>query len=271
MIQDYDIVLVGCGQMGSAILRGLRRAFTTQDLQLLFCDADASRAEELASELDGRSLKPSELVGLSSERARLFLCAVKPYQLRDVLDGLSLKSGDVVVSVAAGVTLNALISWSGHEGVHVVRTMPNTPALVGAGVTGVYSKSAVGLRVATALFESVGEVVTLKSEDQFHGLTAISGSGPAYVFTILEALADGGVLSGLDRVTARKLAVETLLGAATLVKEHPEQHTATLKDNVASPGGTTITALRELERHGLRHALISAVDAAAKKSQAMGK
>ncbi len=265
---NRTLCLIGCGQMGSAIVRGVARAdhITTPDFY--FCDARHTRAEELAKELSGEPFVVGNVSEIQGD-GRVFLVAVKPHVVREVLESIVFEANDVVISVAAGLTLESLESWVNHDGVHVVRTMPNTPCLVGQGVTGIFGHSEIGLQVARDLFEAVGRVVELEREKHFHGLTAISGSGPAYVFTMLEALADGGVLAGLDRTTARALAVETFAGAAALVKSS-DVHTAELKDRVASPGGTTIAALRELERHGLRDALISAVEAAAKRSKQMG-
>lgn len=264
MNSNTSVILIGCGQMGSAIVRGLVRD-ETQSPALYLCDKHPATAESLARELGGEACALDGVDGAQ----RVFLIAVKPHVVQEVLTGISFRSGDVVISVAAGLTLDVLTRWVGHEEVHVVRTMPNTPCLVGQGVTGIFSHGDEGLVVARTLFESVGRVIELEREQHFHGLTAISGSGPAYVFVLLEALADGGVLAGLDRATARTLAVETFAGAAALVKSG-DVHTAELKDRVASPGGTTIAALRELERHGARHAIISAVEAAAKRSREMG-
>lgn len=273
-LQQSSLVLIGCGQMGSAILQGLARDASSSSPSFYLCDRDAARASALAKELGGECLAFDEVSEIAGERgARVFLLAVKPHQLRAVVEEIRWREGDVLISVAAGVTMRALESWipAPDPGVHVVRTMPNTPALVGAGVTGVLANSPQGASLARELFESVGEVVELEDEEKFHGLTAVSGSGPAYVFTFLEALADGGVLAGLDRVTARKLAVETLAGAAELVRQREAWHTAELKDRVASPSGTTIAALRELERGAFRHTIINAIEAASRRSKELGK
>lgn len=273
-LSDSTLILIGCGQMGSAILKGLARDASLKAPTMLFCDRDMTRARECADALGGETVELSQLSDIQSERgARIFLLAVKPHQILAVMDEISWRAGDVLVSVAAGVTMRALEGAipAPDPGVHVVRTMPNTPALVGAGVTGIFANSPEGAKLARSLFESVGEVVELDDEEKFHGLTAVSGSGPAYVFTFLEALADGGVLAGLDRATARKLAVEMVAGAAELVRQSEELHTAELKDRVASPAGTTIAALAELERGGFRHTLIAAIEAAARRSKELGK
>lgn len=266
-LDDVTVVLIGCGQMGSAIVRGLVASGALAPARLVCVDVDEAKQAELAGELGARA--GEDALGEEDAR-RLFLIAVKPGYVRDVLEQRDFTTSDTVVSVAAGVTAASLRGWAGYDPA-VVRSMPNTPCLVGQGVTGIFSadNDADALALATALFEAVGAVVTLRKEPDFDPLTAISGSGPAYVFTILEALADGGVLMGLDRATSRALAVETLAGAAALARAS-EEHTAELKDRVASPGGTTIAALRELERGNLRHTLISAVEAAARRSREMG-
>lgn len=265
LFADVTVILLGCGQMGSAIVRGLAEAPGFDPGRLVCVDVDPSRQEALAEELSARA--GEEALGEEDPR-RLWLVAVKPRHVAGALTAREFDDGDVLVSVAAGVSVASLREWAG-EGPALVRTMPNTPCLVGQGVTGLYSESGAALELSRRLFAAVGSVVELSEEGDFDALTAISGSGPAYVFTILEALADGGVLMGLDRVSARALAVETLAGAAALARSG-EAHTAELKDRVASPAGTTIAALRELERGGLRHTIISAVEAAAKRSREMG-
>ena len=264
-LSDLTVILVGCGQMGGAIVRGLVRS--GYDPSRVVCvDSDRDREEALALELGARvgesTLRPREV-------ARLYLIAVKPWYVEQVLKNRDFRADDTIVSVAAGLSLAALREWAG-DAPNIIRSMPNTPCTIGRGVTGIFGGYGAPLALARELFESVGAVVELGREEQFNGLTAISGSGPAYVFTIIEALADGGVLMGLDRQTARSLAIETLVGSA-MYAGASDVHTAELKDRVASPGGTTIAALRELERGNLRHTLIAAVEAAATRSANMGE
>jgi pyrroline-5-carboxylate reductase len=197
--------------------------------------------------------------------ARLIIMAVKPYASCKVLESMELRTSDIVVSVAAGVTLGQLREVAPNVEA-VVRAMPNTPALVGAGVTGLLGEDRSSEQIVGALFEAVGEVVYLRDESQFDGLTAVSGSGPAYMFLILEALADAGVEAGLDREMAQRLARATMAGAAALAGE-PGVHPAQLKDRVASPNGTTIAGLAALEEHGLRRAVWAAVRAATARSR----
>lgn len=259
-MSQTPLVLLGCGQMGSAIVRGLVRE-GAQDAPIHLVDHDQERAQALAQEI-GAS------VGWPDAGAKHVLVAVKPRDVQAALRDAPLGAQDLVISVAAGLAVETLRAWA-PEVAGVVRTMPNTPSLVGQGVTGVFGEPGVSLEPVDRLFEAVGRVVHLKEERLFDALTAISGSGPAYVFVAIEAMADGGVLMGLDRETAITLAIETFAGAAALARGS-DVHTARLKDRVASPAGTTIEALRTLERHGFRDALISAVEAAATKSKKMG-
>ncbi|MEO1273586.1 MAG: pyrroline-5-carboxylate reductase, partial [Myxococcota bacterium] len=167
-----------------------------------------------------------------------------------------------------GQRLTTLRAWV-PDTVELVRAMPNTPALIGQGVTGILAPSSHHLEQARILFEACGAVVVLDKEELFDALTALSGSGPAYIFVAIEALADGGVRMGLPRATALELATRTVLGAAALVTE-TGRHPAQLKDDVASPGGTTIAGLAALEHNGFRSALIEAVTAATTRGQQLG-
>lgn len=264
-LTHYTIVLIGCGQMGSAIARRLVNAEHISSTRLICVDANASIQRALCAELS--SQEGLAAVQDARNTRRVFIIAVKPRNVQGVLEGLSLTELDHVVSVAAGVDLATLSMWAGHLP-RIVRTMPNTPVLVGRGTTGLMAAPGADVEAISALFEAVGTVVVLKDESQFHALTAISGSGPAYVFVALEALADAGVLMGLDRESSRALASSTLIGA-TCLSEASDAHTAELKDRVASPGGTTIAGLVALEAHGFRHALIEAVRAAATRSKEM--
>jgi len=200
---------------------------------------------------------------------RLFVVAVKPKDVQGLLERgtPSFETSDTVLSIAAGVPTDRLTAWTGGTP-QLVRAMPNTPALVGRGITGVYAPGDADMELIRKLFRGVGRVVELEDESHFDALTAVSGSGPAYVFTAIEALADGAVRMGLDREAAIELATETLFGAAELARSR-DAHTATLKDEVTSPGGTTAAGLAELEKNGFRSALIEAVREAAEKSEEM--
>jgi len=194
--------------------------------------------------------------------------AVKPQKMQSVLEDLApqLTPDQLIVSVAAGLTISRLESWL-PAGCRLIRVMPNTPCLIGKGACGVSRgtlASDADEQLVSTLLSSVG-VVEIVAEHLLDAVTGLSGSGPAYVFQIIEALSDGGVKVGLPRDMAIRLAAQTLVGAAEMVLQTGE-HPAALKDAVTSPGGTTIAALHEMERGGVRAALISAVEASTRRS-----
>ncbi len=259
-----NFVLIGCGNMGSAIVRGAVTSGVLKGHDLICIDTDSERANGLAIELGaGGGTKISE----PSTEPTCYLMADKPDKIEEVVLALpKLESKDVVVSVAAGVTYDALLAVAGDA--KVVRTMPNTPSMVGEGATALFSKTEIPSQVVE-IFESIGLVIQLDRESLFDAVTGLSGSGPAYIFVAIEALADGGVQMGLNRQVALQLATQTVMGAAKLAKDSGD-HPGQLKDNVASPGGATIAALSVLERGGFRSLLIDAVKASADKSRGMG-
>lgn len=263
-----QVIFIGCGRMGSALAEGVVGSGCVKGDQVVCLDTDPAKANALAERLDART----QLLEGASKGARIWVIAVKPNDVGGVLRAYAddLGANDTVISIAAGLKMATLRGFIG-PGAALVRAMPNTPALVGRGVTGIMADSGADLEPARALFGSVGYVVELNREDEFNALTGLSGSGPAYIFTAIEALADGGVLMGLSREVARELAVHTVAGAAAMVQADPTVHSAELKDRVASPAGTTITALATLESHGFRHALIAAVQSAALHSRKMGE
>jgi pyrroline-5-carboxylate reductase len=262
-LSEYVVYLVGCGQMGTALIQGALDSGRVQSDRLV-CIKHGARSAAFAASTGAHELAVGHAPGVLGPR--LILVAVKPQDVAAALSGFEFREDDVVVSVAAGVTVAQLAGWCGPA--QIVRSMPNTPSLIGKGVTGVFSETPCG--AAIELFDSVGVVAELKSESLFGALTGISGCGPAYVFMILEALADGGVKMGLDRATARKIAAATVEGAAALATASTA-HTAELKDRVASPGGATIAALAYLESQGVRSAFIGAVETAATRSALLGE
>lgn len=254
--------------MGGALARGLVRAEAMPASGLVLYDTHVSKARALAADL-GLGAVVADSAQDAVQAADVVLLAVKPPIVPGLLTDLAsaLTPQQLVISIAAGVrlaTMEALIPAS----VPVIRTMPNTPCLVGAGATALCRGAHAGdahMELAQSLFASVGESVEVE-ERLMDAVTGLSGSGPAYVYLMIEALADGGVKAGLTRDTARLLAAQTVMGAARMVllsDEHPAQ----LKDNVTTPGGTTIAALAVLERAGFRTALIDAIEAAAARSK----
>ncbi len=203
--------------------------------------------------------------------AEVVLLAVKPQSLDEVVDGLApTLAGRLVISIAAGVPLQRIADRL-PDRVRLIRVMPNAPAQVRAGMSALAIGPGVteeDQQLARALFEAVGRVVVVE-EGLMQAVTGLSGSGPAYAFLIIEALADGGVKMGLPRGVAELLAAQTMVGAATMLLETGE-HPGRLKDRVASPGGTTIAGLHQLEKGGLRATLMAAVEAATKRSEELG-
>jgi len=258
--------LLGCGRLGEALLSGLLRAGHAPQ-SIVVVDSPA-RVEELVAAHGVTGATAAQAV----IAAELLIVAVKPGDVPGLLAELApaVDPGrHLLVSVAAGVptaTLEALLP----QGTPVVRVMPNTPALVGEGMSAVAagaSATAAHLDAVEAVLRTVGRVLRIP-EGQLDAVTAVSGSGPAYVLFLVEAMTDAGVLLGLPRAIALELVTQTVLGTGLLLRETGE-HPAQLREAVTSPGGTTAAALRELERHGVRAAFLDALEAARDRSRAL--
>jgi pyrroline-5-carboxylate reductase len=266
VLQDKKLAVLGTGMMGSALARGLTQAGAMSPANLTLYDVHALKARQLAQEIGATAAASA---GDAVADADLILIAVKPGIVTSVLQSIAdrLTESHLVISIAAGVRVDKMEAVV-PAGVPVIRCMPNTPCLVGAGATALCRGTHAThdhLQIAQSLFSAVGESVEVE-ERLMDAVTGLSGSGPAYVYLMIEAMADGGVMGGLTRDTARMLAAQTVLGAAKMVlstNEHPAQ----LRDNVTTPGGTTIAALAVLERAGLRTALMDAIEAATKRSK----
>lgn len=264
-----NLGLIGCGKMASALLKGVLKAGVCLPAQVRASDCHESAALQLAAATGIQAVSENEAVADASE---VVLLCVKPRDAVPVLESLrSRLGGKLVVSIAAGVSLGALQAAAGL-GARIVRVMPNTPALVHRGASAyALGDSATGADAALVerLFGAVGLVSGVK-EGLLDAVTGLSGSGPAYGFLFIEALADGGVLMGLPREMALGLAAQTLCGAAEMVLQ-TGLHPAVLRDQVASPGGTTIAGVEALELGGVRAGIIQAVRAAAERSEQMGR
>ncbi|MFH0900987.1 MAG: pyrroline-5-carboxylate reductase [Pseudomonadota bacterium] len=267
---EKTIGFIGVGNMAEALLRGLLRGKHCDPEQISGSGPRPERVDELRSRYGiFTSCDNSEIV----ERSDIVVLSVKPQILRGVLDEIAnkLKANALVLSIAAGVPI-AAIEARLRPGTHVVRAMPNTPVLVDAGATALARgghASVVDLADAKRIFDAVGVTVVL-DECLLDAVTGLSGSGPAYVFLILEAFCDAGVKVGLSRRNAQLLAAQTVLGSAKLLLETNE-HPGKLKDMVTSPGGTAITGLHTLEHGGLRTTIIDAVEAATRRSHELGQ
>ena len=261
---------IGSGKMATALIKGMIRAGLAAPETINASDPLEVARRVLQADA-GVTLFDSNLE--VARRSDVLVLAVKPQSMREVLHELrpEVTADHLVVSVAAGITIASIDEWLGARG-RIVRVMPNTPALVGEGA----SAYTMGPRTISedeslvkGCLESVGRAVRVP-EPLLDAVTGLSGSGPAFVYVMIEALSDGGVRVGLPRDVATALAAQTVLGAAKMVLETGD-HTGVLKDQVTSPGGTTIAGLHALERGGLRAALMDAVEAATRRSTELGK
>ncbi|KPK16696.1 MAG: pyrroline-5-carboxylate reductase [Myxococcales bacterium SG8_38] len=270
MAVDHTIAFIGAGNMASAIIRGLVATSTVPAERILAADPEEERLQFLESKLGIRVTKDNTR---AVHEASVVVLAVKPQTFPQVLPVVSaaLDRQTLVISIAAGISTR-LIERALPEGTRVVRTMPNTPALVGAGATAIAGGAHAtdrDLALAETLFRSVGIAVTVP-EDQIDAVTGLSGSGPAYVFAMVEALRDAGTAEGLPEETALRLASQTVFGAARLLLEEKESPEV-LRQRVTSPGGTTRAGLDALEAAGFADALRGAVRAATRRSVELGK
>ena len=269
MAATLKIGFLGAGKMASALAKGFVASKIVAAKQVIASDVFKPAREAFASDV-GAAVTDSNLEVLAF--ANVLVLAVKPNQVAAVLAELkpAFTSKHLLVSIAAGITLKKL-ETALPPGARVIRVMPNTPALVGEGASGYAlgaNASPENGELAQKLLSAVGVAFAVK-ESLLDAVTGLSGSGPAYVFQIIEALSDGGVAAGLPRDLATKLAAQTVLGAARMVLETGE-HPGALKDAVTSPGGTTIEGIHELEKGKLRGTVMNAVRAATDKSRKLG-
>jgi pyrroline-5-carboxylate reductase len=256
--------------MARALAKGFVNSGLVKAEQVVAADPVPAAAQQFVDEVAGASLAIGNAAVVS--QASVIFLAVKPQSMPTVFTGLAGKTppGKLFVSIAAGITLGKLTD--GLKSDRVIRVMPNTPALVGEGASAYAlgpGATAEDGQLVGQLLGAVGKAYVV-DEKLLDAVTGLSGSGPAFVYVMIEALSDGGVRMGLPRDVAAALAAQTVKGAAAMVLETGE-HTSVLKDRVASPGGTTIAGLQALEDRGLRGTLIAAVEAATRRSQELGK
>jgi len=264
------IGFIGGGKMGEALAKGLIRATLSTADNIIVSDVDSKRCQVFEEETGMKTTQDNREVTANSD---VIILAVKPNIMGTILEELKndITSEHLVVSIAAGIPLNFMES-SLNEGCRAIRVMPNTPCLVGETAAGY----ALGKNATQDDGELVGRILNavgksfLLDEKYLDAVTGLSGSGPAFIYTVIEALADGGVKMGLPRDVSTELAAQTTFGAAKMVLES-DTHIGELKDSVTSPGGTTIEGLHALEKGGLSNTLINAVEAATKKSKRLGK
>jgi pyrroline-5-carboxylate reductase len=268
LMSEKKLALIGGGQMGRALVGGMLAGGVLKIPQLVVVEPSEDSRQWWQRTHDGVQI--ADLAPAVASAPRVLL-AVKPNvipQIANQRDGFW--DEKLVISIAAGIGLDQLCGWIGHR--RVVRVMPNTPCLVGEGASAFCCADDVTAQEKVsigAMLESVGMALEV-DEGQIDAVTGLSGSGPAYVCIMIEAMADGGVLAGLPRALAMKLATQTVLGTAKMIAE-TKSHPGQLKDAVASPGGTTIAAVSVLEQNGVRGALIEAVAASARRSRELGE
>jgi pyrroline-5-carboxylate reductase len=266
-VNQRHIAFIGAGNMARSLIRGLLAAGVPAE-RLRASDPAAGQRDALAA------LNVSAVADNTAaiRDAEVVVLAVKPQALRDVLGALPLNGTELVISIAAGVPVSALEAWT-PAGTAIVRCMPNTPALLRAGITGLYANSRVSgaqRSIADSVLGAAGRTLWVEDEGLLDAVTAVSGSGPAYFFYLMEAMIDAGVALGLDRDSATTLTLETALGAARMAREGQEAP-AQLRANVTSPGGTTERAMTILGAADVAGAVRRAVIGAADRARELAK
>jgi pyrroline-5-carboxylate reductase len=266
IFHGQTLAVIGAGNMGGALINGWLKAGLLAPAQLIAADPDPAKREALV----GLGLRVTAENAEAARAATLLILSVKPHLVAEALSPEHCRHLSLVLSVAAGVTLASLGTATGNP--RLVRAMPNTPAMVGRGMTAWTASPAVdaeGRAQAQALLGAVGAQIYVEREALLDAATALSGSGPAYVYLFLEALVDAGVHLGFSRSVATQLALETLRGAGEYAAQSPLP-LAELRAQVTSPGGTTAEALYHMEKNGLRYAVARGVWAAYKRSVQLG-
>lgn len=267
---NKKIGFIGCGNMGSSMVGGLIKSGFLKADNIIVSTKTKESAKKLNDKFGIMTTLDSKVV---AKEAEIIILAVKPFMYKIIIDEIKseLNKGKLIISIAAGITIGNMEEWI-SESSKIIRTMPNTPALVGQAMSAVCPNKNVTkdeLEYCINIFESFGECVELDEKD-FHAFTALCGSSPAYVFMFIEAMADAAVKLGIPRAKAYKMASQSVLGSAKMVLE-TGKHPGELKDMVCSPAGTTIDAVVELEKLGFRNSVIQAIDKCAEKSKSMQK
>ena len=262
------IGFIGCGNMGKAMLGALVKSNDIKIGNIIVSTKSEESKQNINKEFKVKGTTNNKEI---AEVADILILAVKPYLYKSVIEEIKdlIKKETVVISIAAGINICQIEEWFDKE-VKVIKTMPNTPALVGEGMSAICKNQNINdeeLEYVCNLYKLFGEYEILEEKD-FHGFIALCGSSPAYVFMFIEAMADAAVKLGIPRAKAYKMAEQSILGSAKLALE-TGKHPGELKDMVCSPGGTTIEAVAELEKTGFRNSVISAMEKCADKSKNM--
>ena len=273
MLTNKKLGFIGGGNMTEALLKGLLASSSVGPKDILVSDLLSDRLEYLNKEYKVKITDDSRKLVQKSD---ILILAVKPQVVGKVLESFSdvVDKHKIIISVAAGVSINFIEDILDREGknkISVIRTMPNTPALVQEGATAICGgghSSKLDIKIAHHIFKAIGQTVAIE-ETHMDAVTGLSGSGPAYIFMIIEALSDAGVKVGLSREVSNILTIQTILGSAKLARDGGK-HPGELKDMVTSPGGTTISGLHMLEEGGVRTALMNAVERATQRSRELG-
>ena len=265
---NHKIAFLGGGNMAEALIKGMLSAGVAESRQMVVTDASQARLDYLKK----YNVNPLKSNQEAVQQADIVLLCVKPQVMDAVLAEIAAAAGPgkLVISIAAGITIERMEKALPARP-RVIRVMPNTPALVLSGAAGLAKGSSAtdqDMALALEIFSAVGRAVVVE-EKLMDAVTGLSGSGPAFVFTVIEALSDAGVKVGIPRPLALELAAQTVFGSAKMVLETKE-HPAKLRDMVTSPGGTTIAGMHELEKGKLRAVLMSAVEAATRRSRELG-
>jgi pyrroline-5-carboxylate reductase len=270
MLSGKVVGIIGAGNMGEVLIRGLIQSGSVKQTDIIASDLSQERLAYIADAY-GIRVTPSnvELV----ENSSIIIIAVKPQNIDDLLNELATSSHEehLFISIAAGVTTERLASKMHHQS-GIIRVMPNAPSCVLAGIAALCpgrNVTPADLQRAVSIFECVGRTVIIKNEALMDVVTGLSGSGPAFVFLVIESLSDAGVQLGISRKEASLLAAQTVYGAAKMLLE-TGRHPSELKDIVATPGGTTFAGLKMLEKGNFRSCIMDAVEAATVRSRELG-
>ena len=272
---NAHITFIGGGNMGRALISGLL-ANGFEPNQISVVEANATTALKLYEDFGVQGIGALEQIAFNFTKNNVVVMAIKPQDFNVVAKGLASKlkhasaPGPLILSIAAGIRLKDMSRWLDHT--RCVRAMPNTPALIGKGITGLFADAAVSTSdraLAQTICTAVGQTVWVSDEKLMDAVTAVSGSGPAYVFAFLEAMQSAGEKLGLDAKTARQLAYATLEGAIQLA-HNSDEHAGILRERVTSKGGTTAAALEVMKHHGWHEILEKAIDAASQRGKTMG-
>jgi pyrroline-5-carboxylate reductase len=270
MLSGKIVGIIGAGNMGEVLIRGLIQSGKVKKTDIIASDTNQDRLTHIAKTYGARTTSSNvEVV----ENASIVIIAVKPQNIDDLLEELSTSSHEehLFISIAAGVPTERLASKMHHKS-GIIRVMPNAPSSVLAGIAALCPGRNVSqddLQRAVSIFECVGKTVIIKNESLMDVVTGLSGSGPAFVFLVIESLSDAGVQLGISRKEASLLATQTAYGAAKMLLE-TGRHPSELKDIVATPGGTTFAGLKMLEKGNFRSTIMDAVEAATARSRELG-